>query len=289
MRNALVVLTFFSLWITGFVSPEVEETLAFIMIFSFGILHGANDIYILTSMEKNKGKQNKNLKILTAYVIFVLLGAAIFYLLPMLALVSFILFSGFHFGEQHWHHRVRGIGFLVSALYMAYGCLILGILFSAHHVSVAEVIESLTGFYPKVEVFYGVSIISGILFMITLFAKFRNQAWKLLPIELFLLGVFFIVFSSAELIWAFAIYFILWHAIPSLFDQLNLLYGTINFKNAMKYLKSSAVYWVAALASLAAAFFWYGDTEYGFLPLFFAFLAAITFPHVLVMTGLYRK
>ncbi len=289
MRNTLVVLTFFALWITGFVSPDVERTLAFIMIFSFGILHGANDIYILTSLKGNRKKKNKGIKILGTYVAFVFLGAIIFYFLPVVALLSFIIFSGYHFGEQHWHHRISGKEGLISVLYLSYGFLILGILFSVHGTSVAEVIESLTGFYPGVFIFYSLTIISFIVFVITVLIRFKDECWRILPLELLLLGIFFIVFNAAELIWAFAIYFILWHAIPSLIDQLNLLYGEMNLRNGLKYLKSSAVYWIAALISLAAAFIWFGDDDNGFLPLFFAFLAAITFPHVLVMTGLYRR
>ena len=93
---------------------------------------------------------------------------------------------------------------------------------------------------------------------------------------------------TASLIWAFAIYFILWHSIPSLIDQITLLYGKTTFRNGMRYLKNSALYWIAAMLSLVVAFFFLGDAEYGFLPLFFSFLAAITFPHVLVMGQLYK-
>ena len=290
LTNVLLVLTFFCLWLTGFSSELVEQYLALSLIFSFGILHGANDISILRKMKPDLKGRRGDLYIVAAYAGFVLLIALIFYAIPLIALLFFIIISAYHFGEQHWQGRTDSKVWLTNILYFSYGMTILLMLFHAHAAEVSETIEAIGAFYPEPEIYRIGAWISAAFLALSLALNFNPGDWlKLFPREILLLGVFYVVFMTASLIWAFAIYFILWHSIPSLMDQISLLYGKHSVKNGLKYLKNSAVYWIAAMVSLVVAFFFFRDTDYGFLPLFFSFLAAITFPHVLVMGRLYKR
>ena len=290
LRNAMMVATFFFLWLAIFFGESVEETLAFTLIFSFGILHGANDLEIL----RRKGMANRRLKsgwkMLLAYVGFVLVSALLFYFIPMLALLMFISFSAYHFGEQHWIKRQGKYVTLQKTLFVTYGLVVLFLLFYAHGGEVTEVILGITGVSIPTLWFGRVLLVSLVLFLVILCTNFyRSQFVRYAFREILLLGLFFLVFNTASLLWAFAIYFVVWHSIPSLADQLRLLYGSITLKSGLKYVKSSAVYWVGALVTLAVAFMVLKDSDYGYLPLFFSFLAAITFPHVLVITRLYGQ
>lgn len=290
LRNSMLVSTFFFLWLAINFSNPVEEILAFILIFSFGILHGANDLEILRKKKQLVPGPALNRKILLMYVGFVLFSALVFYLFPLAALTFFILFSAYHFGEQHWVRRNGNSKSVQNVIYFSYGLLILLMMFQAHPVVVGEVIETITGYQIPVSWFTWGLTGSFVLFLVSLFSNYYwIQFRKYLLKELFLLGVFFIVFNTASLLWSFAIYFVVWHSIPSLADQIHLLHGSIDKKNGIKYLKSSAIYWTAALATLAVAFLFTRESSFGFMPLFFSFLAAITFPHVLVITRLYRN
>lgn len=290
LRNAMLVSTFFFLWLAVYFSHAVEEVLAFFLIFSFGILHGANDLEILRRRRTAGRSAHANAKLLLAYIGFVLASALLFSLLPLAALVFFILFSGYHFGEQHWVKRMGRRRWLHKVLYTSYGLTILLLLFAAHGKEVAEVILEITGFnVPQTWFTYGCIGFLGVFLMSCFFNFYWNQLTRYLVREVFLLFVFLVVFNTASLIWAFAIYFVVWHSIPSLADQIRLLYGSLNWKNGSKYMRSSAVYWVGALATLALAFLYFRESSYGFMPLFFSFLAAITFPHVLVISRLYRS
>ena len=289
LRNAMLVSTFFFLWLAVYFGQSVEEVLAFILIFSFGILHGANDLEILRRRRPAQGSQRSNVKMLLAYVGFVLGSALLFSLLPLVALTFFILFSGYHFGEQHWVKRMGRRSWLQKLLYASYGLTILLLLFAAHEVQVAEVIFEITGYTVPPQWFtYGCLGFLGLFLLTCVFNFYWSQLTRYLVRELFLLAVFFIVFHTASLIWAFAIYFVVWHSIPSLADQIRLLYGSVNWKNGTRYMRSSAIYWVGALITLALAFLYFRESSYGFMPLFFSFLAAITFPHVLVISRLYK-
>ena len=101
--------------------------------------------------------------------------------------------------------------------------------------------------------------------------------------ELFLIALFVIIFKLASLVWAFSIYFIFWHSLPSLKDQINVLYGTFNKESIRSYIKSSILYWIVAIIGLGLVLYFFRYDQSLFLSLFFAFLAAITLPHVFVM------
>ena len=289
IRNIMLVSTFFFLWLAVYFSQAVEEVLAFLLIFSFGILHGANDLEIMRKKAPGGERWSVRLRLLMAYVGVILGSAALFYLFPVAALLFFILFSAYHFGEQHWVKKTGRLARLQKALYLTYGLSILFMLFAAHSQDVSAVILEISGFsVPPVWYSYGCLVFLGLFLLIFYLNFYWNQFLRYLLWEGFLLAVFYVVFNTASLIWAFAIYFVVWHSIPSLADQIRLLYGQITLKNGARYLKSSAIYWIGALLALSAAFLYFREHDFGFLPLFFAFLAAITFPHVLVISRLYK-
>lgn len=289
IRNILIPATFFCLWLTGFSDDAVEQVLALVFIFSFGILHGANDIFLIQKINVG-GHALAPILTLALYIAFVLLIAILFYLIPVYALFGFILFSAFHFGEQHWIGQLEGSLVLKNLFFTAYGLLILNLLFALHEAEVIEVIQEITGELMVEGLFMIGFWLSLIAFMALSFVLIKGVRWMMvMPLEILLIGIFWVVFKTASLLWAFAIYFILWHAIPSLMDQLKMLYGNVTRKNGKRYLNSAAIYWIGSLLTLVVAYFWFRDPEYGFLPIFFSFLAAITFPHVLVMSGFYRN
>ena len=110
----------------------------------------------------------------------------------------------------------------------------------------------------------------------------KSSLWE----ELFLLGVFFVIFKTASLLWGFCIYFVVWHSIPSLMDQMNYLYGKTNWSTFKNYLKTSWPYWVVSLVGLVGLYWLLRDNNRFFLSVLIYFLAAITFPHVIVMSRL---
>ncbi len=288
IRNAMMVSTFFFLWIAIYFGQSAEELFAFVLIFSFGILHGANDLEILRKRNLSPGAKSSGARILLAYVGFVGLSALLFYVFPLLALFLFILFSAYHFGEQHWIRRKGNNPILQKFIFFSYGMVVLFMLFHAHGPEVAKVIQGISGLVlPQVwlpRILLGsLAVFLALMFMNYYWNQFVRYALR----EMLLLGLFFVVFQSASLLWAFAIYFVVWHSIPSLADQMRLLYGNLSVQSGVRYVKASAIYWAGALATLAAAFLFFRGSEYGNLPLFFSFLAAITFPHVLVITRLY--
>lgn len=285
-KSFTIVTTFFTLWLAVSFEEQTEDFMAYLLIFSFGILHGANDIKLVQSLHKDQ-KRLTFFKTLLYYVLVVSLGVILFYYVPVLGLLIFIVFSAYHFGEQHWETVFVKLGVLRRWAFLFYGLLILFLLFLTNPLEVSTIISDMTGISLRQEVYrYGfiISLVAFVFCALRLLSFKRH--FKLIIKEAFYLVVFFVVFQTASLLWAFTIYFILWHSLPSLIDQILYLYGTLNKRSAWLYFKSSALNWIISLMGLAILYLIFNSREQLFLSVFFSFLAAITFPHVLVMSRL---
>jgi len=273
--NLLVIL--FSL----FTSQIAQQLLAFTGILSLGILHGANDLKIIAK-QKSRAKVSQTFLV---YIGVVLLGIFFFYFFPVLALISFVGVSCYHFGEQHWESIAKSVP-LEGFFYCSYGAMIFALIFFGHYTEVAEVIDAITGHQLSFAIFsWGLSItcISTLTLGIAL-PHFRVHLVK----ELLLLALLIVLMQFSNLVLTFGFYFVVWHSIPSLRSQLIFLYGQADRGTLLSYLKSALWYWILALAALGVVFFYFDFSKSFWLPLFFSFLAAITFPHALVMGKMFQ-
>lgn len=257
--------------------------LALFLILSLGIIHGANDLKLLQQKKINTA-QNNFTPLLLLYIGVVVLGIIVFYGVPQYGLLAFVLVSSYHFGEQHLetnfaHNTSLPLG--VHALYFIYGALVFGLLFYLQADNVLPIIKQISGLRLSQTIFQVVLIVFfvlwslGSLFYIELKTRFAE--------ELILLSFIGITFLGTDLLPAFALYFVFWHSIPSISDQMHFLYGKSDFGFFKLYVYDSLIYWLAALFSLLFVYFMIPGNLALFLPLFFSFLAAITFPHAVVM------
>lgn len=284
-----IFITLFSLWLTNFFSGQHQQIVAFFLIFSIGILHGSNDLAIINKMRHSPGWKQLLIS-LGIYILTVIVAGTLFYTIPELALAGFIIFSGFHFGEQHWGQVFSNQNKSISVLmYLSYGLLVLFGLFYLNAAETSSIIEALTGVMVSADWYLWGAIICGILtatmFSYGYFSKILG-GYQLF-VEFFLIAVFGIVFNYADLIWAFAIYFIYWHSIPSIIEQLDYLYGETSIRSFKKYLKSSSVVWMVSTATIFVLFYIMRNKQEFILPLFFAFLGAITFAHSFIINRMF--
>ena len=275
------------LWITSLLPEAFELFLGFILIFTFGMVHGSNDIMIVDKLSK---KTNSTFfKILSTYLTIVMAAILIFYFIPILALVLFIFFSAYHFGEQHWEEVLSNLSLpLQKIFFFCYGLLILYLVFLFNVEAVIEIIYEITSLMLN-DIYASevTQILLVVLFLITGYAVYKKQiAIKSVLRELFSLLVFAIIFNSSSLIWGFTIYFIFWHSIPSLLDQIKFIYGDLKKKSILKYIKAALPYWLVSLVGIAILFLIFKDEKH-FHSLFFAFIAAVTFPHAIVMLKMF--
>ena len=292
MSNTLklsVITSFAGLWLTSYLSNKYQMILGFFLILSFGVLHGANDLVLIDQLKSNK--KLDFVKIIGIYVSIVGISVLLFTNIPIVALLLFILVSSYHFGEQHWNEIIKtNKSFITPIFQFNYGLLILVILFYFNSKEVIEIIFEITKYTLSTEFIETALLITLSLFVflsIRLYqisTEFKNNLIE----QLFYLVVLAIVFKASSLIWGFTIYFIFWHSIPSLNDQLIFLYGSSTWADFKKYFKTAFIYWFISLIGVFGLYYIAKDMVV-FDALFFAFLASITFPHFIVILNMYQK
>lgn len=288
--NIAIVASFFCLWLNSYFPKEIQIIIGFCLIFSFGILHGANDLLLIKNTNDSKNRISYK-KILLYYVLVVLSGLLLFYLIPILALLLFILVSAFHFGDQQGFYLDFKVSKYILIFYpFIYGIVILFLLFFFHSNEVKVIVTEIIRFKVPTLYINEILMTSGLIFLsISAYFCWKFESFrKKLQTELFLLVVFAIIFKTSSLIWGFAIYFIIWHSIPSILDQIKFIYGSFTFSNFIAYSRNAFAYWLASLLGIGLLYFLFRDKEI-FNALFFSFLAAITFPHVLVILKMMHK
>ena len=285
-----IVTSILGLWIATHIPEKFELILGFILIFSFGMIHGSNDLLIINKILE-KSKYYSKFNILVAYLMIVSLAILIFYMAPILALSIFILFSAYHFGEQHWEKSfIKSNNSLKSVFYFCYGMLILQLLFTFNDIGVKFIVNEITGYQIANLNSFPIIIILGslVLIMTAIELHFKRISSEIALTELFSLVILTIIFNSSSLIWGFTIYFILWHSVPSLAEQIKFVYGEFKLKTTLKYCKSAAPYWIVSLIGMVILYFMFSNEKH-FYSLFFAFIAAVTFPHAFVMVKMFSK
>ncbi len=290
INNILITTTFFCLWLTSQIPESVQYSIAFFFIFTLGILHGSNDLSIVSKIKKVATLKKLGL-FLSGYILVVIIAALVFYVAPKVALLFFILFSGYHFGEQHFHNIVKKNSIYRGFLFISYGLVVLFLILALNISEVSLIIQDIIGYTFDISVYYYCLLACFIVFALLGVKYYLDQIFdfKTIVYELFLLLVFFIVFSSSNLIWSFAIYFILWHSIPSIVEQLDYLYKEISWKSFLKYIKKSFVVWLISIMGIGSLLYFFKDDKQIFLPIIFSFLGAITFAHSFVISKMFKK
>jgi Brp/Blh family beta-carotene 15,15'-monooxygenase len=288
MSKISIIATFAGLWLTSYLSDKNQLIFGFILIFTFGILHGANDLVLINQIENKKKKAF--IQIITSYIIIVLFSVVLFTSLPTLALLLFIIVSGYHFGEQHWQSFIPERNLIIKLFELIYGLFILNLLLFFNSKEVSKIISEITHTTIETTTYSETLIIIGILLIVLTYiiAKRNNNFKENIVEQLFYLIILCVIFKSSSLIWGFTIYFIFWHSIPSLNDQIVFLYGNYSFSNFKKYLKTAFLYWLISLFGIIVLYLVAKDIVV-FDALFFSFLASITFPHVFVIVKMYEK
>lgn len=230
--------------------------------------------------------------VVMGYVGIVLLAFTVFMLFPKLGLLFFILISGYHFGEQHLEGKIDLAKLMTSIFYTIYGLLIFSMIFYTHYPAVSEIVRDITGVSLS-EKYYLYFMISQFVFLVLyiLIRAFKKKDSLALNYfeEFAYLMLFYVIFMNATLFWSFAIYFIVWHSIPSLSDQIKSLYDKVSFGTMIRYLKESYIYWIISVIGIVLLTVFTKDDLPLFNQLFFGLLAAITLPHVLILGNMPKQ
>lgn len=276
-----------SLIVSYFISDVYENILGFLLILSIGVIHGANDLLIINRYSAKESNKNQIL-FFFFYLMIVFTGFAFFYFIPSLALLAFIAVSVYHFGEQHWEVNLSNTNLsskIKLSLIISHGLAFFIIIFMNNLLAVNEVlasfyISSLNYSYLALSLF-SVSIVY--LFLLVYNKVLRNHFIN----EIIFFVLLYILTLSSTLIYGFAIYFIFFHSLLSIKDQVKFIYNDDKTSSIKKYIRNSMPYFILALTFLLIFYFYVDLQKVNLLQIIFTFLAAITFPHVIVIEKMY--
>ena len=266
-----------------------QDILGFILILSIGVIHGANDLLIIKKYTR-KNSLKSQISYFFYYLGLVFLGFVFFYLFPSIALLSFVLVSIYHFGEQHWEVKTSNADFInVKRIYpiILHGLVFFVIVFMNNIDIVNDVLLS----FNTISLDYTyLRILFIVLFLIYMSLLLLSKSIRGYFVDEFIFFILlFLLTLNSSLIFGFSIYFIFFHSVLSIKDQVKYIYGDDNSQYIKKYLISALPYFILALLFLIGSYLFIDFESLDILPIMFTFLAAITFPHVIVIEKMYSS
>lgn len=279
-QDFMIFFTFLLFWVSIQFGQIIEDSIAYVIVLSIGIIHGSNDFTILKKQKKNTIDLIKSTSF---YLFLILLCIACYLINSFVAILFFVILSSYHFGEQHLENKFTGSKYVKSIIYVVYGMLIFSLIFIENLKDVEVIMRNLTGEIIPNSWIETMLVSSSLLLIILITYQFTRKINPKIQIvrELFYILLLYLVFKSSSLILGFAIYFVLWHSIPSILDQTKFLSGGYTFKKILEYLKTAFVYWLISITGLVIAYYYFSESLFN--SMIFIVLFAVTAPHVWVM------
>ena len=275
--------------ISSLLSINYQDLIGFALVLSVGLIHGANDLLIIKKNSKSISNFSQ-FRTFFAYIGVVFVGLIFFYLIPSFALITFILVSIYHFGEQHIQaipitRKLRSNYRVISIV--SHGIILFTIIFMNNIEVVNNVFLSFKINFLSSNTLNLILVTVTVVYMSTLVINKYLTSFIISEILFFVL--FYFLSLSSTLILCFSVYFIFFHSILSIKDQVKYIYGSNDTISLKRYLLNSMPYFILALIFLILFYNFSEIDNSDLLPIIFTFLAAITFPHVIVIEKMYRS
>jgi Brp/Blh family beta-carotene 15,15'-monooxygenase len=257
-----------------------------------GIPHGATDHILFSSITKNPGGLIKwdMIKFYVAYLGLIGIYIFLWYLFPAISLIIFLLASFYHFGQEN----LKNIQWKSSAVKYS------SIIISGTFVLATPLLNDMETTWPIVKsiirsesdlifststfklIGYCIIAIYGIYLSSLIIFNHVNKASGLHElINWFILSLLFL---TTPLLIGFAVYFSLWHSLPSILEQVRFLRKNKPLYNLRKHLMKTAPYTIISLAGLGLGLLLLkDDTLSEKLATGFICLSVITLPHIILM------
>lgn len=285
-------------WLAGDIPPSVQYTIFVSFIFLTGIPHGAIDHLVEKETAKRLRKNFTMTTFLSKYLLTMLFYGFVWYLLPSVSLIVFLIISAWHFGETDID-KVPPTS-LWSITRFIFGSFVLLYLLLLHAEETTPIIEriiqnntstlSIWMLAVEFKTFVLLSVL--LLFMSFYFManakdKIDTDKIRLVRLSLILLSAYFL-----PLLPAFSLYFGGWHALSSFQSISHYLVRNPNIQAGLPIIRSTVHIWkktllftcLASVGLISGVWYWHHFLQsWDPLPLLFIFLSLITMPHLTVM------
>ena len=291
--TALIVVAA-SFWFPDIVSAYALSVSAILIVF-LGIPHGATDHIIFQHLNQSfLGSR----RLVYFYMNYLLLGACfalIWWLLPVLALVVFLVISMYHFGQSNWNYVAFQNKYEAIGMYMLWGSLVTLAPIFYHFPTVSPIVESIIHQpLPMMDLNMLRSIVWTLLVLNILsliyYWRMEKLSFTLLGNEFLNIGILMLLFVFAPTLLSFTIYFVCWHSFSSMLDQVAFLRQKWVGYRFSHYLKHLLPISLLVVGSILVAW-WYlpvleAQLDMGWL---FMFISVVTLPHIILIDMLYEE
>jgi Brp/Blh family beta-carotene 15,15'-monooxygenase len=245
------------------------------ILISIGIPHGAID-HLLLSPNINR---TNLVRFILKYLAIIIGYLAIWFLIPILALIAFIFMSAYHFGQSHFIKQP--LKKLEGLTFISLGSFFLSTILWGDFDYTSSILANITGVTQLKT--YGNGIIS-FTFILSTFLILINFGLKSiwLLVEISLLGVFL---YHLPLLLGFIIYFGFWHSLPSMNEEFEALKGYLETQKIKSFIKKLLPFTLMSLAGISLILIlFYKMLEADQLTLlFFILVSLISAPHIWYM------
>ena len=254
----------------------VQITMFTVGMFLVGIPHGAVDHLLETGNFKSRIKPGFVIK----YIGLALFNLVIWIFFPTVALLFFIGYSAWHFGQNDWREWQPDTINLIKNF--VWGIFIFGIILCGHIAETNDILDNMKVLKIPLTDVEGKNVSALIAGAAIAWAIFEKR-WRM-----FLSCIMLLVGIELPLISSFGLYFIGQH---SLNGWSHLKQG-MSVDNKSLYLKALP-FTIGALVLFAAFIYLLRNnylTEFNesLITIFFVFISCISFPHVMVMNRFYN-
>lgn len=258
---------------------QFQTIIAGILLCTVGIPHGAND-YLYQKDKSIAGL----VKFLAVYLISMLVYFAVWWFIPLLALILFFIISFHHFGQSNFGNK--NFWYLPS---LFWGVWILTFPVLLHFNEAVLIFNQMlepNGFKDTIQAMpanitnwqLALASIFALLYIVSLIIYEKSNLFAYL-IQLVIVSVWIAI---TPLIFGFILVFCLWHSLQSVQHQLN-YYKTAMKGTSFNFFKAVLPFSLVSLIFLGVYIFFRGFQ----LSEAFILLSLITLPHVVVMHRLY--
>jgi len=274
---------------------QVQMVAGVIML--LGIPHGATDHLIFERLSQPFLGAKKRGQFYSRYLMLVFVYALVWWAVPIAALIFFLLISAYHFGQSNW--TLGAVTFpnrtAAALAYWSSGCFTLFFPLVWQYEEAASISSKMVGeTMPVLSLTWRSGICCMLLIVNVLLLIYwnvtgcitRHRFWE----EIIHLMLLSLLFAFVPLLLGFVIYFVFWHALSSIIEQIQFFQSRSKKYNWRQYVQQAIPLSGIAVGGLLV-FVWLKNVlalPSGF-SLLFIFIAIITLPHMLLIEQLYEE
>lgn len=273
----------------------VELPLAALLIILLGIPHGATDHLIFLHLHKIFIGGNRLIRFYAIYLLLMGVYSLIWWLLPTGALILFLLLSAYHFGQSNWNYVGFEYKLSEKITFFIWGNLVLLFPIFWHYDAAIPIIAEIIRKQPpalalSLRYTLCIGLMIGNIFLVIYLRLRQSIKPRQFREEIANLLLLCLMFVSTPLLLGFVIYFVFWHSIGSIADQIHFFKQRSRGYNWKSYMRQALPLSIIAMTGIGLLYAvqFYGNGMLG-IGLLFIFIAIVTLPHMILMDLLYSE